>query len=611
MRPGPLARVVLRLLLRAGGPSVAILVALLVGETPPLQAQQYGRWWWDGNLSAGQRQYENLLAGTRLSDYQETTYGLSLGLNGYLGHPALGSFRVGLDGVRTSFEAAAARDSSRIGGSISLSVLPRSRYPFQLALRRGQFDYFESARDTSFSAAAAPKTTDSIAARLRLRAGLLTGTLLGYESNTLRFSDPALADERRSRAFAEWDRQLGGFDNRLRLEQQDDDYSLVDYSLRMLTATFSQIARLGDRWDWQLASRAQRTELDSSAYSSVVDDAGLSGRIGRAVRARDYADLRFDVSAARAGSGTGTRGYGSTFYYRVRPRERFELAPYVQAARLSGEDFSSTSVGTGLSGSWTKSGRVELAVTGALGVASSSTDQLEASTENRQLTWTLGASLATGSPARLRAEIGAEAGHNQLRLSASQTSPVPEPEVVQAGVMDEDYLRARVRLERRQGQRGASGWLDWNLSRGSVPGIETRMERASGSLTVQAQSRNLTGSASAGVSDVSGGAGFDQRIDYAALVTSLRVFRYVDLQASWRADRRKLVNLPDVEASRIEASVVFHAGLLDVRTSAFEARDRGASGPYHVHRGISWGISRALAGWLPIVTGARRRGEIR
>ena len=51
--------------------------------------------------------------------------------------------------------------------------------------------------------------------------------------------------------------------------------------------------------------------------------------------------------------------------------------------------------------------------------------------------------------------------------------------------------------------------------------------------------------------------------------------------------------------------------LVDIDIHAYNSVDSIESSPDREGRGFRWSVSRRFGGWLPIVTGTRRRGTIR
>ncbi|MFQ5526603.1 MAG: hypothetical protein ACE5GX_10115, partial [Thermoanaerobaculia bacterium] len=147
-----------------------VLIEVVAVLTPgPLAAQEYGRWWWDARIELGERQTDGLVDGQRVRRFAEQEVELVLGLNGFLGDPALGNFRLGLDLLLGDYDGARLTGSDRFGMNLSINLLPRGAYPASLSYRRS---LFESRADESidlFSLLGIVDVSDQWGARLRMR----------------------------------------------------------------------------------------------------------------------------------------------------------------------------------------------------------------------------------------------------------------------------------------------------------------------------------------------------------------------------------------------------------------------------------------------------------
>src|SRR6266498_3290727 len=61
-------------------------------------AQEFGQWSWDGSVSAAIRKYADRIEETQQKSTQND-YRLGLGVQGFVLHPAIAAFRVGVDGA--------------------------------------------------------------------------------------------------------------------------------------------------------------------------------------------------------------------------------------------------------------------------------------------------------------------------------------------------------------------------------------------------------------------------------------------------------------------------------------------------------------------------------
>ncbi|MFN3414211.1 MAG: hypothetical protein ACK42L_09155, partial [Thermoanaerobaculum sp.] len=160
------------------------VVCLVVPATA--LAQQFGQWSWQANFRAGGRSYENTSQGQLLSQYQEQALSLGLGLNGFVVHPAIARFNLGLDVVFSRYPKGMAVDNNRLGYSLRLGLLPESPYPIELFASRSRFEYQGLTALPAFTFVGTPEQTTSWGGRLRFRHGLLAGALLGFDTSTIR-----------------------------------------------------------------------------------------------------------------------------------------------------------------------------------------------------------------------------------------------------------------------------------------------------------------------------------------------------------------------------------------------------------------------------------------
>ena len=76
-----------------GAPLLLVLPALLAAA--PASGQQYGQWSWEGALGGTVRAYRNSLDLAPTISDDEISGDVALGVNGFLGHPAVASILIG------------------------------------------------------------------------------------------------------------------------------------------------------------------------------------------------------------------------------------------------------------------------------------------------------------------------------------------------------------------------------------------------------------------------------------------------------------------------------------------------------------------------------------
>jgi hypothetical protein len=99
-------------------------------------SQDDGRWWWDAAVGLVQQDRTSLVAGTSVAGYDQRDLRLSAGLNGYIYHPRIASFRLTTDLLLSNIEGRDNFDSDTYGLGAELNTFPRGGYPFSLYYRK-------------------------------------------------------------------------------------------------------------------------------------------------------------------------------------------------------------------------------------------------------------------------------------------------------------------------------------------------------------------------------------------------------------------------------------------------------------------------------------------
>jgi len=290
-------------------------------------AQQYGQWSWDGALGGTVRSYRNSVGESPTVSDDEISADVALGLNGFLGHPAVGRFgilgTVGLgnyNGVRTL-------DSRRWGLNANLSLAPQSRFPLSLYVNRQAYSYSNITLDDPFALAGIPETSVGFGGRFRMRGGPLNGTLLGYDRSNVTYRQAGGESAVQETAFADWSRGGRRFDQHLRLEHQRQDFGLVDYGIRDLTGNFDQIARLGGGWRWELFAYGVRRQLDYAGTTSRLDNARTSQRFIDVMSPHATLELSYDGGLSR-GDQADFKTHTGLVRLQLQPTPAWTFTPY-------------------------------------------------------------------------------------------------------------------------------------------------------------------------------------------------------------------------------------------------------------------------------------------
>jgi len=586
---------------------VALLVLPALLAAGPASAQQYGQWSWEGALGGMARSYRNSLDLAPTVSDDEVSADVALGVNGFLGHPAVGRFALlGTVGL-INYQGVQTLDSRRWGANANLSLLPQSRFPLTLYAKRQAYSYSQITLDDPLFVAGVPETSLGFGGRFRMRAGPLSGTLFGYDRSNVTYRDAGDKSALQETAFADWSRGGRRFDQHLRLEHQRQDFGLVDYSIRDLTGNFNQIARLGGGWRWELFAYGVRRQLEYAGTAADLDNARTSQRFIDVMSPRTTLELSYDGGLSR-GEGTDFQSHTGLARLQVRPSPAWTFTPYGGYGVQIANGTRLRAPQAGLSASWARAkGTLDLVVNEGLGVAWL---QTEGGPEDSSLSLSVGGSVGQGDDRGLRKEVEASWARNRLRRAGEPVEGLPDLGVGLAGVGTEDSLRGRLTLRRKRGSAtslygyGEASRLELRGAAGAAgPSVDTLTG------TLQLTGRRAWAAANVGTSRV--GAPSTQEIRFWAATLTLRPLRWLSLAASYRADRRDLVLAPDVDSERIEASADLAVGAFVLTGQGFQTTEAPRGGTERRNRGVVVTLSRRFGGWLPIVTGVPDGGVIR
>lgn len=613
---------------RAGPRPILLLLALatLLGPAAA-SAQTFGRWWWDGALAVGQRSNENLRDSERAGGFDQRELRLGLGLNGFLGHPSIGDFRLGLSTWFSRFQKGASLDSDRLGGELRLNLLPGSRTPAGLYLRRDNLGYSATGADDPRVFGALADTTDQAGAWLRLARGPLRGTYFGLDYSTIDYLNPRARQEVWNRQLIDWSRSSLRFNHNLKLERRDRIYGTTDLETEDYIANFSELARFTDTWRWELNGFAVQRNVVSSDVATVTDDLQARTRLSHDVRGRDLLEVvyTFDFSGRQEQDSLVSHLGSATYWWRFRPG--WQLAPFLLYGYqgLDGRSLRSPRAGLALYRHWTGR-RLDggFNVRGSYGQVEGRIEDVSRS--DSQGAYSFAGSLGHGRDGGLRKEVEAEWGRNELRFR--RTAPVL-PGVIApavAGLGTEEFARARLTMSHRWRQLSFSGWGEWQ-SRQADGGFNLRdFEADILRAVLQVTGRSLGLQAEIGESDT-----LERRQasppdlePFDSFETLQRKTRYITGLARWRPVRRLYLQalyrvddqlglelLPDVQSERLDLSIQYRLGAFVLEVRAWEQSQQVEAGFDTSLRGYSWTLSRRFAGWLPFVTGDTRRGVVR
>lgn len=593
-------------------PILLLLPLTILSPPRGAGAQEFGQWWWEGSLGIGQRRSDNLREGSRITRFDQQELRLSFGLNGFLLHPALGDFHLGLDLILSELDNGKSLDTDRTGFDLDLNILPRGAYPVRVFARRQAYEYSGQDGLDPLVLSRLPETTSLAGARVRLRRGLLKGSLVGVERTDLTFSDPDSDDEIDERAFFDWSRKLGGLQNHVRLERRLRDFGLFDLEIEDFSLNFDQQGYLTPVWGWQVSGIGILRDTTLGADRRIsTDDLRLRNRLFRAVHGNDQLDILTNLSSVRSEGAPANDAWGTAVFYRWRPRPGWEVAPFVEATYFSAGPAEARAPRGGVSASWSRDGRVESLVTTEVSYGTVSRDEVRMTEDESRVALAITGSVAHGRAERLRKELEVQITRNELRLSREPILDLPDLGLPGEGLNTEDQIRTRFTL----GHRWRNKWLsvrgDWSQLQATGPITEQVFESQTFSGYVQLSGSTFSLQGDAGQTQVDRAAVAEQTIRFDGITATWRPWRGLNLRTSYRTDRRMLLLTPDIDTERLELGARIRFGQLILNLTAFQTQERFDGGFQRENNGFTWSVSRRFSGWLPIVTGSQRRGVIR
>lgn len=589
-------------------------LALAILLAPAAAGQSFGQWWWDAALGASQRRYDNFVDGTRVNRFDQTDLRLSLGVNGYILHPAVAGFRLGLDALFTSVENGHKLDSDRTGYEGRLSLFPQGAYPARLFVRRQLFDYSGLTRESPLGLLGTPDTSTSWGGRLRLRRGPLRGSLLGFERSELNYLGTTHAGRLQERQFYDWSGNGEDRQRHLRLERSFEEFGLVDFNLETLTLNVDQRQQLTPSWRWNLTGVALRRNVQVGGGEAVgIDSARLhSAWVHGSEGGGDLLTLIYDGGLA-GGTEAGTvQSHTATARYLWRRRKGWELTPFARLGYQQGPAETLQSPQLGLAANWQRTGRrLDLSVTPTASYLQLNRSGSRSSGTDSRLALSVESSLGHGDEGSLRQEIEISVAHNELRLAGETLTGLPDLGVQQSGTGTQDFYRGRLTLRRRWGRLLAVTYGEWSRREGARDGSGSDFELELLTYNLQLTAQRFGLLATSGDTRLLEERTGEQSIRFYSLSAAYRPVRLLSLRGSYRTDDRQVRLGPDIEGDRSEAGFELFFGAFVLQGQYFESNERLLGGSERMNRGFTVNLSRRLAGWLPFVTGTQRRGVIR
>lgn len=582
------------------------LFCLCLVVSTQVLAQQFGQWSWQANFRAGGRSYENTSQGQLLSQYQEQALGLGLNLNGFLVHPAVARFNLGLDVVFSRYPKGMAVDNNRLGFSLRLGLLPESPYPLELFASRSRFEYQNLTDLPAFTFAGTPEQTTSWGGRLRFRQGVLAGSLLGFDASTIRFRERREPQEE-NRAFFDWSGSSTRLQHHFRVDQQNRSYGLLGLKYRDFSATWETHGSLTPttRWDLSLSGLERTFGSGSSSYAQASLRQSFTHQTA----------AFWVLSAAYTGGYAHSRGSTTSLTHDLALRAQKNLSPGLDLAfdlGLARQEAGEYSVGAprlGVTASYRVAGTLgQLSLSGTTSSGWLAMQGPDHEQRSSFLAYAAGLTLRSGSIQVLQGELELAYAKNKLRQAFEDVGPQPEPQALLA-LGTEDNRRARLTFRRNFGAWQLAAFSDW-WQRETTPTLNLPRLQAT-TLTHTFQVGFPLGNLALNAGQSQYLVVRKQELEYLSAVLSLRPFHFLGFTVSHRQDRRRLPGEPWLDSKRQEAAMTGYLGAYQFQLRAYRLEDRFSSGRPREDRGLTWTVSRAVGGWLPIITAPVRRGVIR
>lgn len=593
--------------------SIGLGLGLLLFASGPVGAQSFGRWWWEAAVGYGQRAYDNFVDDDLVSKYDQQDLRLGLAVNGFVIDPTVGRFRLGLDLQLSQLEGGRGIDEQRVGGDAALNLFPRGTTPIRLFFEHRLFDFTDFDPLDPFALFGLPDTNTRWGGQLRVRRGLLDGTAVGFERNTVAFLDPEADDDLQDRQYLEWSRGSANTQHYVRLDRVLRQYGAIGFEIEDFTLNLNERFEPAATWNYQLTGTGiSRSVVQSVGDQRDSDSFRLRNRLFHPVRQRDLVELNYNLDLFRVESGSTSQGHDGLLLYRWRPGRSWELAPFAEYIYQRGDELTLRSPRLGLSLTWTRAMRSwDTTWTSRASYGQVELTDAEQSADDSDLTLYLTGTVGHGSSDAFRQEWEVELSRNELRIRREPIIGLPElgPELFTLGT--EDFARSRLTLSHGLGRRWIRAWGEWILRQAT--GFATRSDFDAETLTATLRigGPRFDFGSSLGQTSATQEITGDQEVDSLSVTLGIRPLRALELRAGYRSDMRTLLLAPDVDTQRYDLLVTLRVLGFILEGQAFESSERILEGIERTNRGVIWSISRRFAGWLPIVTGTGPRGEIR
>jgi hypothetical protein len=566
--------------------------------------QEYGQWSWDAAIGGRYRSYENVLNGRSASEYEQQNFRFLVGVNGFLIHPSMAEFNLGIETSTTRHSADSSTDSDELGFRAHLSILPDGVIPIELYASRQQYDFGpgEGSEAISFSI---PERGTSHGGRIRLRGGPLRGLEASIHRSSVELagSETRNVNDRETVAWSHGSRLL---QQHYRLDRNDRAYGDSDYRLRDIFARAEQQGTVG-KWRWNAFGNLLQRD---SAFADLESSRISIGRITSMVTSENHERPAWTF----LGESEFTSGdVGDVSVHRVEARH---LRPRRHGLQWSGSVSYATQTTGGvrvnapsasIGANWTGTFRTfHLRASGSGGVIELNSSGAGAVPTATSHSFAGGFSVAHDSGRRFRESLEGSISRNQLRTTFLVDGQPGFGSIGSPGT--EDARQLRFVVGGRIAGLHLDAFTDWDQREARISIDGDRFETSTLMQTIRLDWNRLSLSATAGDTEVS--SGLQQKIDFASAGLSFRPLSSLSLSTRYREDRRKALFEPRVAGERLEGGASLRIGAIWINPLAFRMTEVFAGGEERTYSGFTVSLSRKVGGYLPIVTAPRRRGTI-
>ncbi len=568
-------------------------------------AQQYGQWTWDARIGARQRAHAFTEGEETVSELRERDGFLSLGVDGYVVHPAIAAFRLGLDTSLVQREDGTTTFGSRkLGYRGDLRILSTGAYPVHVYAARQKYSYGDASPAARIGSI--PDDITTFGARVRVRSGPLTGLVARAERLSITLLGPNGGVESQQNQLADWAGGGKKWQHHYHLERQARTFAAARYSTDDISLLADETYRSAAS-QWTSSSQFVRRGWSSETVSgSSITALRVQNRFLRTQSPTRSWELQQSSGLTLADSSSQSHTLGVR--YSLATRGHLAIAPFANIGIQTSDALRVFTQQAGVSATWTAAkGPVSALLSGSAAALVLQKEGDGVSPRDSSVTAGAGGSLSFRPRRGVDSQVETYVSRNELRKSG-ETIAASSVLVPTGGVGTEDRTQARLTLGRKWRPVGVHLYVDWvaQTTSGDLQVNPYSAETLSSSLQVTL--RNLNVSMSAGSAKLE-----QNRVQELSFVTAagrVHLARMLSVTGNYRQEKRSAAGEPEVDGTRSEAGLSLQLGSYAIEPQAFVSTQTFA-GLERSNRGFTITIARGFGGVLPIVTGAQRRGVVR